>query len=242
MADENGKESNEVDMKALMTQMQNITQAVGSLATGLDSNQKNIEALTGTVNSLTSMSKQQLENMQSVDDDDDDDFGSELGANDLEGMNRMDFMNHILGQVNKGFERIADQIGSQVSTVKDSVETTNLKQELNEVRESNPDFDHFKEEIAAVAKANPNMAIKDMYVLAKANNPQKVEEVTKTLETQTLENEKKAAEEAKKTQSKGFGGLTPTSGQKTEIPTDMTQEAAGNAAWDETMANIELEQ
>jgi len=228
------------DMKKVLEQMGNLTKVVGTLATGLESTQKNVTDLTANIGSLSNMNKEQLEEQKRIAAAaKDDDMADELGANDLEGMDRSEFMNHILGQVNKGFDTLSEQIKGQVDSVQSNVDNGNLKSEFNSVRKANPDFDHYKDEIGIIAKSNPEMKIQDMYTLAKANNPEKVVEVTKTLEAEKLVNDKAAAEEAAKDKPKSYGGLTPTSGQRLEKPSDMSQDNAANAAWDETMANIE---
>lgn len=241
MADkDDDKGTNDDGMKAMLEQIGNLTKVVGSLATGLETTQKHVSDLTSNVGSLSNMNKEQIEASRLAAEE--QGMADELGANDLEGMDRSQFSDYILGQVNKGFDKLSEQMNGQVETVKFNASNTALQGEFNTVREANPDFDHYKNEIAAVAQQNPDMKISDMYTLAKANNPEKVTEVTKTLETEKIETDKLAAEEAKQNTSKGFGGLTPTSGQRIEQPSDMTQENAGNAAWDETMANIEMEQ
>jgi len=239
--DDKGNTGNADQMKEILDGMKNLTNVVGSLATGLEATQKNVTDLTSNVGNLSNMNKEQIEaNRLSAEEKN---MADDLDANDLEGMDRSQFLGHIMGQVNKGFESLSNQMSGQVDAVRDNLNNGNLKSEFNSVREAHSDFDHYKTEIADIAKQNPEMKISDMYTLAKANNPEKVVEVTKTLDAEKLVNDKVAAEEAakNKTTKPGYGGLTPTSGQRMEQPSDMTQENAGNSAWDETMANLELE-
>lgn len=245
--DDKGKE---ID---LTKQVAELTKLVGTLAGGFDAQKTAIESLTNNVSQLSNMNQeqlnaQQLARQQQVDDnkaaaDAEDD--TTFDANALESMNRSDFMDVILKQVNKGFKDLSGQITGQIEKVNEGVNSSGIQIEYDKVLAMNPDFNHYKEEIAAIAQKNPEMAIKDMYTLAKANNPEKVIEVTETLKKEEEKIETKKAEDAAeeiKTKSKSFGGLTPTSGQRQDKPSDMTQESAGNSAWEETMAEVALEQ
>lgn len=238
---DDGKKDKDVD---LTKQVATLTTLVGTLAGGFDAQKKAIDALTNNVGQLSNMSQEQIKAQQAAaqanqtDDEPEDTF--EL--NDLEGMDRSAFMDVILNKVNKGFDKLSEQITGQVDKVKETVSTSNIQVEYDKVVAKNPDFNHYKAEIAELAKQNPEMSIKNMYTLAKANNPEKVAEVTKLIKKETEQKQVEDAAEDKKTKAKGYGGLTPTSGQRQELPSDMTQESAGASAWDETMADIELEQ
>jgi len=235
----------------LKQQVSELTKLVGTLAGGFDAQKTAIESLTNNVGQLSNMNQEHLKaqqdsqkrQQQATDDaaaaaaNEEESFD----ANALEGMNRSDFMTVILNKVNKGFEQLSGQITGQIDSVKEGVSSSNIKGEYDKVVADNPDFNHYKAEIAAVAQKNPDMAIEDMYTLAKANNPEKVTEVTELLAKELDTKQAEDAANENKDKSKSFGGLTPTSGQRQDKPSDMTQESAGSSAWEETMAEVALE-
>lgn len=226
----------------LTKQVAALTDLVGKLAGGFDAQNKAINDLTTNVGSLSNMNKEQLAAQQAATAAASEEGEQTFDSNDLEGMDRSAFMDVILNKMNKGFDQFSEQMTTKLDNVNNSVSSSNVKSELKEVMDKNSDFNHYKTEISEIAKQNPEMKISDMYTLAKANNPERVAEVDKILKTESDQKQVEDAAKGNQNKTKGYGGLTPTSGQRQEMPSDMTQDAAGTSAWDETMADIELEQ
>jgi len=190
---------------------------------------------------------------------------------DLETLDRRGFMDVLLQQVQGMFNRFGQQLNEQLGTVTEQVDMTSLKQELKDLQDSHPDFVYFKEEIRDIAKKYPDMALADMYKLAKSSaTPEKLQEVEQKLLESGAQGDAGSGEKggqnsnvtnlnrtgnpaqspapnspgnagANPSTKGGFGGLTPTSGQQTGKPTNMSPQEAVEDAWNEAMADIDFE-
>lgn len=83
-------------------------------------------------------------------------------------------------------------------------------------------------------KRLPSASPEELYQLARTKNP------TRATEFDEKYKEKGTDEKDEKTEKKtNFGGLTPTSGYRTEPNQRMTREQANEKAWTETMDGID---
>lgn len=133
--------------------------------------------------------------------------------------------------------QIADLITplrQQISQSDNKLEETRASGEVEKASSTYDDFFQFKDEIEETIKANPALSVDDAYHLARAHNPAKVNALTKAAEEAAT---KKAEEEAPK-EDAAFGGLLPTS-TIGEAAQHMSAKEAGEAAWDEHMADFE---
>lgn len=152
---------------------------------------------------------------------------------DLESMSNTELANKMLeviedrvGQFSKSIEQKIDQFDSKVGTV-------SAQSQVNETRGKYQDFDHYKDEMVQLARENPGLSVERLYRLAKAENPQKVEEVDKKLAAENPPPEKDEGED----KPKRFGGMIPTGGF---IPvsenTRMKPKDAADKAWEDVIA------
>lgn len=245
MAGEAEGDDKKVDLEKKVA---DLTSIVSNLAEGMQNMQGSIGTLTQNMTEFTKTLQQGQQQQQQSGEEEDDDSTFTPGDADLESMSRADFMNVILQQVNKGLGDIAKQLETKVSTVEERVDATTIKAEIKEVADQNPDFMFYKDEMKAIADRNPEMHVKDIYRLAKAevaeSNPEKLKEIEEKVaeqQAEKLKTQQQAGEGSanQSTKKGGFGGLTPTSGQQTDKPTNMTPDAAAEAAWSETMEGLE---
>ena len=282
-ANPNGNQEQNQGGDDLEKKVADLAGIVQQLAEGFNTVQGSVQTLSQNMQQLTQLNEKLASSMY---DDGDGDGSGDAGVMpptgnpsqnfdpssiDLETLDRKGFMDVLLQQVQGMFNQFGQQLNEQLGTVTDQVDMTSLKQELKDLRDSNPDFVYFKEEIQDIAKKYPDMALADMYKLAKSSaSPEKLQEVEqKLLESGTqgdagsgekggqnsnVHNLNRTSNPAQSpapnspgnagaTQSTkgGFGGLTPTSGQQTGKPTNMSPQEAVEDAWNEAMADIDFE-
>lgn len=183
-----------------------------------------------------SLQRMQEEAAQKDDDEDEEDEKSS-GDSDLESMDRSQFANYLVGvikrEVGKDFKEISKrQQEDRLASARDKLQT-----QLKEAQANHPDFLLYKNEIASLAETYSDLTPEDLYILAKARNPEK----TREIEEKNAEEKKKKEEEEHKAQRQRFAGLTPTSGVSIANSGKMSQADAANAAWDEAMAGLPKE-
>jgi hypothetical protein len=163
-------------------------------------------------------------------EEEEEEHTSALSEDELDKMSRQDLVRHITDTMGQELKKILKPIDERISDTRNETERERLSRELAQVRAAHPEFDQFKEEVSESVRQNPHLSIEDHLVLAKSKNPEKV---------QMIEKEKAEKEEKEKTSNvRPFGGLTPTSGVKSEKSDKMTSSDAANAAWEEAMAEV----
>ena len=146
---------------------------------------------------------------------------------DLERLGRNEFMNVILDKVGALFDSKLEPLSEQVGTIKKTQSTMTVDQQIKEMVEKHDDFWDWKQEIGAKVKANPYLTAEEAYNLVRIENPKKAKELDEKYKPEE-EPEEDPTPEGKPR----FGGLTPTSGAKTEGTEDMDADDAADAAWD----------
>lgn len=165
------------------------------------------------------------------DDDEEDDFDEDVDFDELDNKQLADTLTqNILKQIDKKLKGFSEDVNKKVSSTSEEVSKEKLRREVADAREKFKDFDEFKDDIGKLVKQYPNLAVEDLYLLAKQKNPDKVKE----LEEKRVEEKQK---EEKETKSR-FGGLTPTSSRETTSKGTMEKGEAAEAAWDEVMSDI----
>lgn len=147
-------------------------------------------------------------------DEEKDDTNPELLTN-------AQLLGRVQGMIDKGMSTIADRI----SEVQDSNTKTSVEIAVKETAAKYDDFWDYRDEMGKISKTTPDLPIEDMYRLAKAQNPEKVEK---------LKAEKDKLKNGKDEGNKNFGGLKPGGG-KTVKEKKMTFEQAADAAWNDAM-------
>lgn len=169
-------------------------------------------------------------------------------GDDLDGMSGSQLAGYMLDQMKVLLTPVSDRISQEA----DSTEAGKARASLEAAVKKYPDFIDFKNEIQLELKGNPYLTPEQAYLLAKNNNPEKVEALEtktqerkeaddkKTAETKEAEDKVKMKETADKVTGElfgdaagSFGGLHPTSGEGSggTQKQDMTTDEASDAAW-----------
>ena len=130
--------------------------------------------------------------------DEDEDEGEDAPASndvDYEKMTRKDLVEHItsdiIGAVSKQLKGFGKDINDEIISTKRVISKESLVRELKEVQDKYPEFNDFREEVGALAKQYKNLAVEDLFLLAKSKNPDKLKEIdTKKQKIQDQENQK----------------------------------------------------
>lgn len=211
--------------EGLKDQMETLFSAVKSLTEGFSTMQKNVNDLTTNVNTYMEKANEPAPKREEEDPPLDDD--------DLERMDRKGFLNVIMKGVEKAIAPIKQEVDAKVSDVSSRVSNSDLRAEVEAVKKAHPDIEEWKDEILKIAEATPGLSVRRMITLAKSENPEKVEELSK--------DERFQPKDAGTEQKGGkYGGLTPSGGGTSDTPTDMSKDDAAEKAWENTMADVEL--
>ncbi len=160
---------------------------------------------------------------------------------DLEDASREEFMGHIMNNIEFKLGKMLSGVNEKVDTTSTEARTDKLKRDVEIAKSKHSDFGEFVTEMRGIANDNPDLTIEDMYQLARARNPEKVEELAK--KAKEVE-EKKKGEEAKKNETQNiFGGLLPTSSVNSSNKSvgSMKEDEAANAAWDQVFKDVDPE-
>ncbi len=131
----------------------------------------------------------------------------------------------VLGKV----KALVEPLSKGISNISKGSQEDRIRTQITELSRKHSDFDEWGAEMRTVLEGNPGLSnnIEDVFMLARARNPDKVAEIDK---------KNKAKDESN--QQSNFGGL-PSGGSSGEaVKTDMNSKEAALAAWDETMGNI----
>ncbi len=159
----------------------------------------------------------------------------EIDPADLETMSNHELSEHILGQVTKGVEAALRPINKKIGGVEATTEEDRIRAEAIAIAQEDPMFMEMRDEMADVAKRHPDLSVRDIYNLAKINNPEKVE---KLQEANKGEEDKKKDEEGESPAQ--FGGLLPNSGVRSSDKGagTMNPKDAANKAFDDVMKDV----
>lgn len=189
------------------------------------------EGMSGLIQSMQANNKNTTDEN---DGEDDEEVDNPLEGVDLEKISKGDLAKlineQVTANVNKELKKFGKNVDEQITSTKTVLTKEQLVRELKDLREKYPDFDHFKDSIAELAKTRKGLPVEDLYHLARARNPDKVKE----LDDERLEKETEKRTEAEKK----FGGLTPTSYSESKSKGTMSQKEASEAAWEEAMADV----
>lgn len=157
------------------------------------------------------------------------------GTIDMETMSNKELGDHILKQVGKVVGELVKPLNEKISGVQSTTEEDRIRAEAVIVSKEEPMFMHMGKEMGDIAKRHPDLSVRDIFNLAKINNPEKVEELEKELKG---DEDKKKEEEGEP--SPAFGGLLPTSGVKSSDKNvgKMNQKDAANKAFDDVMKDV----
>ena len=161
---------------------------------------------------------------------------SELDPQALESMNREEYMTHIMGEFTKVLDEKLGTVNASIE--KQSLRTTamNLKDEVGSVRKANADFDDWKDEMKLLAADHPHLRFEDLYLKARHQDPEKATKLDLDIKEAALTNEQQGGANGEKR----FGGERPGTSIKDEARTDMTRKEAGEAAYEEIMAGLDM--
>ena len=223
----------------LEAQVKQLSDAVVLLMKNQEGMQTGMASITESMKTLSSVSQQQQQQHKETEDQreareqEERKAAERLGNDELENLDRAGFLAHIMGEINKSLSGLSDGLDKKLSDINDRADTDDTKAELRAVTDKHKDFMDWAPEIQKIIKDSPGLSLSRAYKVARDENPDKMKEV----------DEKYKDDGNKDTGNKptGFGGLTPTSGVQTDMPADMTQDDAAEAAWSETMDGIDLE-
>jgi len=138
----------------------------------------------------------------------------------------------MLKKVEKLLDAKVTPLSKDIDKVDKGTRLKDLQRQIEKLESRHPDFMDWREDIAEIAKNNPNISPQDAYDLARLRNPDRAKELDEKYKPADVkEAEKKAAEAKKKSP---FGGLLPTSGKRAEAKTNLDEDKAAELAWQET--------
>ena len=157
------------------------------------------------------------------------------GTIDMETMSNKELGDYILKQVGKVVGELVKPLNEKISGVQSTTEEDRIRAEAVIVSKEEPMFMHMGKEMGDIAKRHPDLSVRDIFNLAKINNPEKVEELEKELKG---DEDKKKEEEGEP--SIAFGGLLPTSGVKSSEKSvvKMKQRVGANKAVDDEVKDV----
>ena len=190
------------------------------------------EAVNTAVVSAINSAQQEANNVRKEQQDNVEDND---GTIDMETMSNKELGDHILKQVGKVVGELVKPLNEKISGVQSTTEEDRIRAEAIIVSKEEPMFMHMGKEMGDIAKRHPDLSVRDIFNLAKINNPEKVEELEKELKG---DEDKKKEEEGEP--SIAFGGLLPTSGVKSSDKGvgKMNPMDAANKAFDDVMKDV----
>jgi hypothetical protein len=148
---------------------------------------------------------------------------------DFDNMSNSDLFQMITKEVGKLLDSKLGEVDKKVTSTRTELAESRVAQRIKEFSSEKKDFWEWADEIKGLAKAHPTLEVRDLYDLARKNDPEKA----KTLDEKfnTADTKPKAP----------FGGLTPTSSMKgvsDNSDEKMSAQDAADKAWDDIMADI----
>lgn len=197
-------DENNVDTKTLLS---TLVESQKSIADGLKALQSgNIEGSKAILEELRAL--RTPVNNSDGDDDDGDDKDDDDDA-DLETMSRKELAAHLKKQFDKTLAKTNKEWERRLGDVSQRSDANSVRQEVKEAEAEFDDFKEWKKEMGQIARQYPHMAIKDMYLLARSKDPEKVQELAKAAKDGEKDNSKddKSKDGGKGDKQPKFGGL-----------------------------------
>lgn len=175
---------------------------------------------------------------------------TELSKEQLEGLDRSGFLQHIMENINVMLANTVTDIKTELGNVSTKVDQTNINAQVAKARAEHPDFDQWREEIADKFRQNDKLSVEDAYTLARKENPSKAKEIDDKLQEEAKADEPegskgketKSSESGKKPEpdkgEKGqFGGMSTerTTGKDDEPDQAKSFEDAADDAWEKSL-------
>ncbi len=183
----------------------------------------------GVITALNEVKKEsdQSQRRQAVKDRDDD--------IDVETMSNEELVAHTTKKVVGAVSELLKPINNRVSGVQTATEEDRIRSEAIAIAKEDPLFMEMRNEMAEVAKTHPDLSIRDIYTLAKVNNPDKFAKVEKAFKEKEEKDEEESGEKPA-----AFGGFLPSSGVRPsgKDAGKMDSKQAANAAFDEVFKDI----
>lgn len=226
--------------KTTEERLDGLTKAFGDMSSVLNDLPKQIGAsVTGSIRGLMEEGRSQQQADQ-MDDDNEDDNPMPTG-DELEKLTRADFANHMADQFGKVLDKKLKPFQESLSTTIEANERDKVGAKFNDARSAHSDFDSWRDEMGELVKTRGYLDPEELYILVRAQNPEKTKQIDEGITKEKEETDKKDQEEAStKGQDKPtFLGLMPTSGATGEgEPQHKTSKEAATAAFDEIMGGI----
>ncbi len=153
----------------------------------------------------------------------------ELSSDAVDRFTNSELVGHVTDVVLGKVKALVEPLSKGISSISKGSQEDRIRTQISELSRKHPDFDEWAGEMRSVLEGNPSLSnnIEDVFMLAKARNPDKVAEIDK----------KNKAKDGGDQQS-NFGGL-PSGGSSGEAErTNMDSKEAALSAWDKTMGNI----
>ena len=169
------------------------------------------------------------------DDDTDDDSDDDVDVNSLDNSG---FQKFLMKEIGGLLDEKLGAVSKNIEGVSNAFHSDKIRKEYGELKEDNPDFDDWQDEMRALAKDFPALGLKRLYTLARSENDVKAKE----LDAKYAKQKNGDGTKDDKTLTL-FGGFRPTigktgggdSGKKEE---KLTPAEAGEKAWEETVARF----
>ena len=225
--DDKGGSDDKSASEAMQKAITDLAGNQGDLAKGLKSLSDNVVSLT-----------QRLDKQNDSDDDDDDNGDVEETdlPDDLESLSMKEVISLMDKRGQERETRLIKSFRDEIGTANKKVDNASTRAELSEVQRNHEDFSDWTEQIGAVARANPELSIEDMYTLAKAKNPERVAKLEKEAKEAKEKGNGKGDDDDDNKSGKSrnrYGGGESRKGGDENRKTNMKQKEAGEAAYEE---------
>jgi len=157
---------------------------------------------------------------------------------DLESMSRRQFMDLLSQQFGQTLDKKLGEVRDELNTTRHESHRERITRQVQDLQKEKPDFDKWRDEMSILVKKNPSLGPREAYILARADNPEKAKEIDAELEKESSNDGGNGRDSSsqKKTgnQKEGgnFGGMRPSSGERSEENNEMSNEDSFEAAWD----------
>lgn len=223
MAKENGEDDGKVDFSQL-------TEVLKGLPEGVQ------DAVKTAIKEASGEQRAAQAAAAAASEEEDDDTDN-LDDIDVEKLSRTEFSTHLDKRFLKTLTKALKPIQDRLETTSTDAEVDRVRREFSKAKEDFSDFMEWKGEMREIITAHPELSAEDIYLLARAKNPEKVKEI----DSKGKDEEGEESREAKILKAKAFGGLKPTSGKSLEKDGKKQPKEAAESAWDEVMGSVSTE-
>lgn len=150
---------------------------------------------------------------------------------DWDNLGNKELAEAITGRIGKQLAKSLKPIMEQMNETRTDTVQQRVAKEFQDLQTEFKDVSDWKDEMKAVAKDNPGLSVRNVYMLAKSLNGEKVQALKEAKEKQELEQDPDKDKPI-------FGGLTPTSSVSVPEDTKMDMKEASDKAWEEAMGNL----